>query len=260
MAHGVILKDEATGLINSNLRNSNTSARNYSLQDRDGTIADLVDVSTVTQTTVSVAATLDATAFGKLHILTGTSYTLVLPTAASNTGKSIAFKGASTLSGAVTIDGAGTETIDGSLTISAATLDFYVLTSDGAGYIISSPKIGVFVDYVPTWGGFSVAPTGVTARYSLVGKMCTVIVAATANGTSNALTSTITLPFNAKTGYIQQGTCIALINNGTVTAPTGFVSTRSGSNVCDVYRDPLGTAWSNVGGKRFAMNFTYEID
>lgn len=91
---------------------------------------------------ITGTASLDATDFGKLFVCSGTTsdYTVTLPTAASNTGKSIAFKGSSALTKLITIDGFSTETIDGASNIVLWAGEVLVVMSDGTNWIIVSWK------------------------------------------------------------------------------------------------------------------------
>lgn len=68
-----------------------------------------------TEVSITAAATLDSTAFGKWHVCSGTTadYTVVLPAVAGNAGKFIGIRMAPGLTKLVTIDGSGAETIDG---------------------------------------------------------------------------------------------------------------------------------------------------
>jgi hypothetical protein len=86
---------------------------------------------------VSIADTtvLDTSAFGKLHICTGTSadYTVTLPATSGNSGKSIGFKGDFALTRTVTLDGNSAETIDGWLTKKLTSTRIIMLTVNAAG-------------------------------------------------------------------------------------------------------------------------------
>jgi hypothetical protein len=134
MANGVRLKDEATGAIISFLRNSNTAERIYTLPDQSGELA----IDAITSVSVTGTDTLDSTAFGKLHLLSGTAadYTVTLPTAVGNAGKSIAFKGVFALTKKVTLDGNSTQTIDGWLTKDIVSGKSLIIISDGTNWNI----------------------------------------------------------------------------------------------------------------------------
>ena len=89
---------------------------------------------------VTGAVTLDATAFGKMHIVTGTSadYTVDLPTAVGNGGKSIGFVCSSALTKLVTIDANSTETIEGDLVKKIWAKETLVLVSDNTNWIVGN--------------------------------------------------------------------------------------------------------------------------
>lgn len=82
-------------------------------------LGNLISVNTVGDiVSVTGNVTLTSTAFGKIHVCTGTTadYTITLPAASGNTGKIITFQMSNALTKLVTLDGNASETIDGSLT------------------------------------------------------------------------------------------------------------------------------------------------
>ena len=82
-------------------------------------LGNLISVNTVGDiVSVTGNVTLTSTAFGKIHVCTGTTadYTIILPAASGNTGKIITFQMSNALTKLVTLDGNASETIDGSLT------------------------------------------------------------------------------------------------------------------------------------------------
>lgn len=81
---------------------------------------------------ISITGTATAT-IGRMHVCSGTSvdYTVTLPTAVGNSGRLIAFRMDTTLTRLVTLDGNGTETIDGLLTRVMWSGENCVLVSDG---------------------------------------------------------------------------------------------------------------------------------
>lgn len=112
--------------------------------------------------------------------------------------------------------------------------------------------------WTPTLVGFSTPPTGVY-RYSLVGKMCTIFVKQSTNGTSNSTAFTISLPFPAATvSGMSWDTVIQTVNNGT--SGIGWASISSGGTVVNLYSDAGGSGWAASGNKRtLAMQITYEV-
>lgn len=143
---------------------------------------------------------LDDTAFGEIHICSGTSadYTVTLPTAVGNEGKMIAFKGdssAAILNKVITIDGASTEVIDSTLTKLISTGGYMTIVARvtaGVGHwdVISFDQ-GAFIPITLGYTGFSANPATQEFRYRISGKQVT-LVGITALGTSNATTFTLT--------------------------------------------------------------------
>lgn len=86
---------------------------------------------------ITGAISLDATAFGKIHLCSGTSadYVIDLPTAVGNAGKSIGFKGQTALTKLVTLDGFSTQEMDGTITLEVHPGRFAILISDGTNWI-----------------------------------------------------------------------------------------------------------------------------
>ena len=115
-----------------------------------------------------------------------------------------------------------------------------------------------WTNYVPVWTGFSVDPTVGYARYLKIGKTCIVTVFCTANGTSSSTATTVTLPFAASSDVVQVGLIVALANNGSVQTTPGFLVTRVGSNVADLYINAAAGAWTaGSTGKRASFTLIY---
>lgn len=122
------------------------------------------------------------------------------------------------------------------------------------GYSVQS--VGQWQTWTPTFTGFSADPTNVNARYSVNGKMCTVICEMTA-GTSNATSFTLTLPFTA--GTVRVFAPVQVQNNGTIQTGAGRVFTTIGSNVLTVNLTLAGGNFTSSGTKAVWFTFTYEI-
>lgn len=124
-----------------------------------------------------------------------------------------------------------------------------------SGFITQS--IGQWQAWIPTFTGFSADPTGVTARYTLNGKMCTIYLNSSAPGTSNATTFTFTLPFAAANTAAQVFTCVGM-NAGT--QQQCRIQTAANSNICTCYSSPAAAAWTASGNKMiYPSSYTYEI-
>lgn len=124
----------------------------------------------------------------------------------------------------------------------------------------SAQTSGDWVDYVPTFTGFSADPGIVSSKYTIQGKICTVRWRQTA-GTSNATTFTITLPFAAKslTSDLNYAHIVAVDNNAVKSTP-GLIVTRQNSNIADVYTNTASAAWTSSSTKFFSGTLIYEID
>jgi hypothetical protein len=98
---------------------------------------DRLSTLTASEVAVSSGATLTSTAFGKMHICSGASdYTLVLPTASGNAGKIIGFRAARSAAAFITIDGSGSETVDGKSAFVIRAGEVLTLLSDGTNFEI----------------------------------------------------------------------------------------------------------------------------
>lgn len=89
------------------------------------------------EVSITTTATLTSTAFGKMHVCTGTAanYTVNLPAVAGNTGKIIGVRMANALTKLVTLDAAASELIDGELTRPMWAQESAVLLCDGTGWV-----------------------------------------------------------------------------------------------------------------------------
>ena len=116
---------------------------------------------------------------------------------------------------------------------------------------------------VGTWvvavTGFSADPANMIGRYVKRGKICTIWVRMPTNGTSNATTFTVSLPFTAATITNMSWVGFAVvIDNGTQKATPGLVSISSGGTTATLVVDLAGTAWTSSGGKRATFTIEYE--
>lgn len=117
--------------------------------------------------------------------------------------------------------------------------------------------------WTPTITGYSANPTSATYFYRLIGSTVFINMREAANGTSNATTTTYTLPFT----ITDHGSTVVLslakiTDNGTAqTSPGMVLSSNAPTNSLSVYKDFNQGAWTNSGGKRIgATSFTYEVD
>jgi hypothetical protein len=101
----------------------------------------------------------------------GGTYSATLPTAVGNAGKVFRFKKNTSDFTAMTIDGDGTETIDGATTTTINTSsETLTIVSDGSNWQIVERKIpAVWTSYTPTISGFSGANAVATGFWMRIG-------------------------------------------------------------------------------------------
>jgi hypothetical protein len=130
----------------------------------------------------------------------------------------------------------------------------FVFYTSATTPIVSSAYPESWLDWTPTFTGYSANPTGVTARYSLVGKTCTARLHMTP-GTSNDTGQSVTLPFTSKG---RNSYSIIVTNNGIT--QFGRCDTLGSSNILTLYSSAAGGAFTNSGGKGCYFVLTYEIE
>jgi hypothetical protein len=123
-------------------------------------------------------------------------------------------------------------------------------------------SIGSWDNWTPTLTGFSANPTNSVYRYSLNGKVCTLAIRQGANGTSNATTFTISLPFTAATitNMLWMAPTAAIVNNGATPTTSGMAQIASAGTTMELFIDQNNGAWTAANGKRVkGMQIVYEI-
>lgn len=130
----------------------------------------------------------------------------------------------------------------------------FVFYTSATTPILSSAYPESWLAYTPTISGFSVDPTSVVARYTLIGKTCTVRVHMVP-GTSNSTGMSMTLPFTAQS---RNSYSIIIQSNGITGA--GRCDTTGASNVLTIYATPAGGNFANSGNKGAFFVITYEIE
>lgn len=117
--------------------------------------------------------------------------------------------------------------------------------------------------YSPTPTGFSTVPATAVYKYKILYGAASVFVRQASDGTSNANTFTIPLPFTAKTiSNMAWGSVGPCIDNGSTQATPAAVRVLSAAAAMNVFKDFTSTNnWTTSGGKRLAqMNpLVYEI-
>lgn len=138
----------------------------------------------------------------------------------------------------------------------SASYNWSVPTED---IIISHPIYETdWTAWTPTPGGFSVNPT-IVANYKIVMDKLHWILHSSGAGTSNATTTTITLPLatanvtNLNTFCVGRGQ-----DNGAECAPTFRANVNSAT--MDVFKGPGTTVWTNSGSKFMSGEGFYRIN
>lgn len=115
---------------------------------------------------------------------------------------------------------------------------------------------GDYIEYggTSTIVGWSSRTTTVV-RYYLLGRQLAVLF--DLEGTSNATTSTFTVPYTASIA----GQCgnLQVVNAGAVTTTPGLAQTTASSAVVSTYKDYSGAAWSATLGKNATGAITYQV-
>jgi hypothetical protein len=111
--------------------------------------------------------------------------------------------------------------------------------------------------WATTITGTSADPTGGAMEYVLNGRSCDFYISFTTNGTSNAVTKTITLPVAASSTGVQTIGGVRNIDNAQ--SPVfGMIRTRVGSNIADLFLlGSTGNSWTASGGFRVEVCGTY---
>lgn len=127
-------------------------------------------------------------------------------------------------------------------------------------WLIQNGAQGTLQSWTPSFTGFSVNPTSVEAKYSLIGKNCRVQVIMAA-GTSNSTSTTVTLPFAATSEISrQEGVVPVVVDNGVTQSTPGRIIILTGSNTATIAKTSTGAAtWTASGSKFFYLNFEYHI-
>jgi hypothetical protein len=232
----ILFPAQANPSVKSIIRNINTTSKNYIFPDNNGTIALTSDIpSSIIASPTTQVAVIDGD-----YIVNATT-TFTDPTPLEGKGYTVFV-----INGTATVGG---------ITYSTLGTKIERIYHSGSWVNYTNELTNAFIDYVPTYTGVSVAPSGGVNRYCLQDKLCTVYVAPTSNGTSNATTFTLTLPFNAKNlAVVSFGFCV---DNGAITGG-GYGITTAGSNVLTLAKQASST-WVSSGGKRVVFTIQYEI-
>lgn len=170
----------------------------------------LVDERLASEESITTTATMDATDYGLMHVITGTTadYTITLPTpVTADLGKVMAFRVSNAGTKVYTLDAAGSETIDGVTSLVLRKDDvIYLKAVSTTGntwqtVVRSVPEVHQpWVAWTPTWTNATVGNGVVAAAYKRIGKsvICRLSFIL---GTTSAISGsvTFTLPLTSAT-------------------------------------------------------------
>lgn len=137
----------------------------------------VVDEALANEVSITTTATLSATAYGKTHVITGTSadYTITLFTpATADLGKIIGFRVSNAGTKVYTIDAAGSETIDGSLSLTLVKNEVVYLkavSTTGNTWQVVGRNTSSAIAWTPVWTNLTVGDGTVVASYIKIGKL-----------------------------------------------------------------------------------------
>ena len=135
------------------------------------------------------------------------------------------------------------------------------ITSPYYSYAACPANYPTSFTFATTWGGFSSNPTGGSGmRYSILGNLLTFSIFCSSDGTSNATSTTFTIPVAAKYQHYVGGIAFTKDNGSNITPTYGHIETAAGNATVSAYKTLYQGAWTNSGAKNFwLMNTTIEI-
>jgi len=203
----------------------------------------------------------NATTGAPILSATGSDTNIGLQLNVKNTGSLIIADGQAAQSPSIQVFNVG-NTFSNSLSLATnITANRATNFPDAAGTVVlDSTTSQVWTDWSGSIGftGFSANPTGVTARYKKIGKICFIRIAMT-GGTSNSTGFTITgLPFTSASGSSQYFN-VALGENNSVFSTQFGVQISSSSTVL-TFTDATGntSGWTASGAKGAWVSIAYE--
>lgn len=144
-----------------------------------------------------------------------------------------------------------------------------VTVTGGTDYSLANAAItSPFYSYVaapqgfPGWFNFAPAFTGIssdtsTARFTVVGRVCTVHMGLA--GTSTATTKTFTMPVAVAAGDPCLFYPAKVKDNGVVATALGLIVATAGSAAAAAYRDMAQLAWTASGACYAIASFSYQV-
>lgn len=116
---------------------------------------------------------------------------------------------------------------------------------------------GLWQPWVFTITGFSVNPTWTNTRWMQQGQTIFILGHKNANGTSNATTWTMTAPIKSRDSRVA-GMSAGVVDNGAAATTCSATQATASSVTLNIFKDPIGTAWTNANGKACHVWGQYE--
>jgi len=124
-----------------------------------------------------------------------------------------------------------------------------------------------WINYTPSYTGFSSDPTATSSEFMCLGNYCIVNLQHFPAGTSNANTFTWSLPIQATStsGYVAQCPTPFHENGGSAESNRGYGQVVASATSCSMFRastaggSPSGSGWTSSGGKRCRIEMRYRI-
>ncbi len=128
------------------------------------------------------------------------------------------------------------------------------ITDNDLSYAEAPQGFPEWLNWGPTITGYSVNPTSAVYRFKMHGRSVRATIQEGADGTSNATTTTYSLPISPAatiTNQVWSATVPAVRDNG-ADAAGGLLQVSSGGTVISAFKTGLGGVWTASGGKRAA--------
>lgn len=178
-------------------------------------------------------------------------YTVTLPTAADNAGRVVTVKKADSGSGSCTVDGEGSETINGATTVVLLyQYEAITLFCDGTGWYAQSELLyrSGSTASTFTFNGSGGTSSSVTLKYSRVGDWVHIYIpafnATTGTSSTNATSDTAIETWARPSSTSQSFRASEIRNASTQQAYDGSWNVTT-SGTLQLYRDMVGTAFTN---------------
>lgn len=116
-------------------------------------------------------------------------------------------------------------------------------------------------NWSPTWSGFSAGPSGGITRFKIDGRTVTCAIHPATNGTSNSISTSISLPVTASSlaGAYWRGINGAATDNGVTQTAASEWNINSGGTTVGVYLTAAAGNWTASGSKLWTGQITYEF-